>query len=348
MKKNRPTIKEIAEKTGVSVGTVHRAIYGKEGVGEETRRRILEEVERINYHVDEVASSLKRKEMTIAVVLPKVQGEERFYFRGIWEGIRQAVEDIRKYKVNFLFYESEYGLNQLSKELQQVYDKKLDEIDGLITLSDCEESNEWISRFCRRGVSVVLISSYGAAEDCLCSIRVDHEKAGKLAAEYILMVCNGKPGKILIFTGDKNIFSNKRYVDSFIQKVQVDEPERELICIDGFGIEEVENNCRKILETEDISGIFSCNARNTYTVSKILNEMQRKDIIFVGTDVFYELESFFNEGILNASIYQYNKEQGKEAVEILYRYLVFGKKGQEREYLPIGLVLKSNKEFFMN
>ena len=45
------TLKEIAQKTGVSLGTVHRAIYNKSGISEATRKRILEEVERSNYRL---------------------------------------------------------------------------------------------------------------------------------------------------------------------------------------------------------------------------------------------------------------------------------------------------------
>ncbi len=348
MKSGKPTIKEIAARTGVSIGTVHRAIYGKEGVGEATRKRILEEVERMNYHVDEAASSLKRKELNIAVVLPRPQGEERFYFRGIWEGVRQAAVDVMKYKVNFLYYESEYSLSQMAQELQQIYDSNLDEIDGLITISDSEDSNEWIARFYKQGVTVVLISSYGRMENCFCSIKVDHEKAGKLAAEYMRDACSSRAGKLLVLTGNQDIFSNQHYAGAFLNQMREYDPERELLCLDGFGSADIKERCQKILEEEPIAGIFACNARNTYTVSEILMDRNQKDIVFVGTDVFYELKPYFDSGIINAAIYQYNKEQGSKAVEILYRYLANGNRERSREFLPIGLVLKNNSEFFMN
>lgn len=205
MKNGKPTIKEIAERTGVSIGTVHRAIYGKEGVGAETRKRILEEVERMNYHIDEAASSLKRKEINIAVVLPMAQGEERFYFRGIWEGIKSAAAELVKFKVNLLYFESEYSLDKIPLELKHIYDTILDDIDGLITISDNEDSNEWIARFHKQGVTVVLISSYGNAANHFCSIKVDHEKAGQLAAEFMHHMCSARKGKLLVLTGLQSI-----------------------------------------------------------------------------------------------------------------------------------------------
>lgn len=348
MKSGKPTIKEIAARTGVSIGTVHRAIYGKEGVGEETRKRILEEVERMNYHVDEAASSLKRKTLTIAVVLPRTHGEERFYFRGIWEGIRQAAADLGKYKVEFRYFESEYSLDKMAMELQRIYDTILDDIDGLITISDNEGSNEWIARFYKQGVTVVLVSSYGRVENYFCSIKVEHEKAGRLAAEYMRDACSTREGKLLVLTGNRDIFSNRRYADAFLAQMREYDGERGMICVDGFGYEEINGRCRDILAQEQIAGIFACNARNTYTVCGILQDMGLESVFFIGTDVFYELKPYFDSGVINASIYQYNKEQGSRAVEILYKYLISGSRERGQEYLPIGLILKSNSEYFMN
>lgn len=348
MKSGRPTIKEIAARTGVSIGTVHRAIYGKEGVGEETRKRILEEVERMNYHVDEAASSLKRKVLTIAVALPRNHGEERFYFRGIWEGIRQAAANLGKYKVEFRYFESEYSLDKMAMELQRIYDTILDDIDGLITISDSEGSNEWIARFYKQGVTVVLVSSYGRVENCFCSIKVEHEKAGRLAAEYMRDICAAREGRLLVLTGNRDIFSNRRYADAFLAQMKEYDASRGIICVDGFGYDEINERCREILSQEHIAGIFVCNARNTYTVCGILQDMGLEKVFFIGTDVFHELKPYFDSGVINASIYQYNREQGSRAVEILYQYLISGSRERGQEYLPIGLVLGSNSEYFMN
>ena len=45
----RATIKDIASLAGVSLGSVHCALLGKEGVSAETRQRILGIAKRINY-----------------------------------------------------------------------------------------------------------------------------------------------------------------------------------------------------------------------------------------------------------------------------------------------------------
>ena len=63
----RVTINDVAEKAQVSVGTVHRAIYGKAGVSKVVRERILEIASELNYHPNRVASTLRKKPLNIVI-----------------------------------------------------------------------------------------------------------------------------------------------------------------------------------------------------------------------------------------------------------------------------------------
>ena len=348
MSEKKVTIKEIARNTGVSMGTVHRVIYGKGGVGEETRQRVLAEIERTNYQINTIAASMKRKAIVIAVVLPKPVGDERFYYRGIWKGVKESAEKLKTYKVEFRFIESEYGQSQIALELQKLFDNELDDINGIITLADDDETVLWLKRFQKQGVSVVTVSGYGEEHGCTCNIRVNHETAGQLAAEYMESLCGEKEGKYLILTGNQDIYSNRKYADGFVRAERKLGNEDKLLLLHGFGMNQIEEPCKKVLEDEQISGIFSCTARNTYSVCKILDEMNLKKIPVIGTDVFLELEEYFEKGILNASIYQYNVEQGRESVNILYRYLASSELEKENMIMPLGIVMKSNYQYYIS
>ena len=56
-----PTIKEIARECGVSVATVSNIINDKGKVGEETKKRVLQVIQEMNYTPNIVAQNVKTK-----------------------------------------------------------------------------------------------------------------------------------------------------------------------------------------------------------------------------------------------------------------------------------------------
>ena len=81
--KKRVTIKDIAIEAGVSTGTVHRAIYGKKGVGEEVQKRIIDLCLKHGYRINTVASALKRGNLRIVAAFPAPEGKNRFFYSSV-------------------------------------------------------------------------------------------------------------------------------------------------------------------------------------------------------------------------------------------------------------------------
>ena len=54
------TIREISEKTGVSIATVSKVLNGKSGVNEKTRKKILSAAKDLNYRPNLNARNLKK------------------------------------------------------------------------------------------------------------------------------------------------------------------------------------------------------------------------------------------------------------------------------------------------
>lgn len=67
------TIKDVAEQLGYSVGTISRALNGKKGVSEQTRRKILAEMESMGYESNKLLSPNQSHENTVSLaVSPKI------------------------------------------------------------------------------------------------------------------------------------------------------------------------------------------------------------------------------------------------------------------------------------
>ena len=68
-----PTIRDVAERAGVSVTTVSRVLNNRGYISEATRRKVYQAMEELDYQPNEVARSLFRKRSNIiGLIVPTV------------------------------------------------------------------------------------------------------------------------------------------------------------------------------------------------------------------------------------------------------------------------------------
>ena len=345
-KKDKVTTKDIALRLGVSTTTVHRAIYGKKGVGEELRKKILQEVEATNYVIDEAASLLRRDEIDIAVVLPRPIGEDRYFFRGIWKGIFDTEEELKNQKFNVQHVENDRGIYGMSEALEELFDNTDASLQGLITMCDDDKSAGWINRFSKRGTQVVLVSNSDEGVESMCSLKASHKDRGALAAHLINMSLADTKGTVLGINENRAVFSSKHYLvslrDNLADNLSYEE-------VSGLDVSEYEEKLRDILSGRIPDVLFCGSARITYNVCRIVRDMGLSGKLkIVGTDVFDEIKTFFEDGTLLASVYQSNREQGRMALSILSKKLSGLRTENESQIIdmPIGLVMKENYRFY--
>ena len=83
------TIKDIARESGFAVGTVSRALNNAPGISEDTRRRIMEVVNRHNYEPNANAKHLKQQANDGIVLI--VKGIQNMLFAGILEQLQSEI-----------------------------------------------------------------------------------------------------------------------------------------------------------------------------------------------------------------------------------------------------------------
>ena len=118
------TIKDVAKYAGVGVGTVSRVINNEKAVGKETRKKVLDAMEALNYSRNNMAFRLRKNETKIIALLVPVISHPFF------AKLAYYVEDEA----------SRFGYSVILVSSQQKVDKEIDiitkikqrEVDGAV------------------------------------------------------------------------------------------------------------------------------------------------------------------------------------------------------------------------
>lgn len=142
------TIREVAQRAGVSVATVSRVLNDNHPVSKETRAQVLEAVAALNYHTNVMARSLRGyRSKIIAVVTPDIAND---FFMYVVKGIETAFD-----KTDFcLLIASTNGDAEAEDRLLSTLIER--HVDGLVIASASTNADK-INDCIDRGIYTVLI-----------------------------------------------------------------------------------------------------------------------------------------------------------------------------------------------
>jgi DNA-binding LacI/PurR family transcriptional regulator len=181
------TIKDVAQKASVGVGTVSRVLNGKGYVSEDARQKVMEAIVELQYVPNAQARAMMTKRsMTIGVTLPDLTNP---YFPSLLRGIE---DEARRSSYTVIMIETDW---KPTNESQAVDILRRQSVDGIILIDT--ELVELLTRtlmqaevpivLCNRGVErsdveQVLVNNYQGAADAMAWIRQrGHRRVGFLA-----------------------------------------------------------------------------------------------------------------------------------------------------------------------
>ena len=147
------TLKEVAERAGVSIATVSYCVNGTKSVAAATRSKVMKAIEELNYVPNSAARSLKSESvMEIGVVFPDI---DDYYRSEILKGIVDRAE-IKNYTVTVAF---SYNSPKMERKIINEFIGK--NVRGLI-ITTCQHSNTEYFRknVLSRNISNVFLSQY--------------------------------------------------------------------------------------------------------------------------------------------------------------------------------------------
>ena len=99
------TIIDIAQKAGVSIGTLDRVLHDRGMVNPETKARILHVMKELDYHPNYAAQGLavRKKKLKLCFVIPDSKNHP--FYLDIKKAAFKKAEELKQYGVNVIFKE---------------------------------------------------------------------------------------------------------------------------------------------------------------------------------------------------------------------------------------------------
>lgn len=159
------TIYDVAREAGVSMATVSRVVNGNKNVKENTRKKVLEVIDRLDYRPNAVARGLaSKKTTTVGVVIPNIANS---YFATLAKGI----DDIASmYKYNIVLASSDENDDHEVAVINSLFAKQ---VDGIIFMG-YHLTEKIRAEFSRTRTPIVLAGTVDL-ENQLPSVNIDYK-----------------------------------------------------------------------------------------------------------------------------------------------------------------------------
>lgn len=343
------TIKDISAKLGISSTTVHRAITGKAGMTEALRQKILETAREMGYEINYAASSIKRRTLRIAVILPSDDGR---YFGGMREGVKICAEEARRLNVEVEMHTCDDEWHEYEL-LKAIADAGPEEYAGVLAFSYSRmpEVLMQLQRLITLKIKVYMIDDTLTEPEGIYCIPAYQTDVGNLAGELTAMIAPNE-GTVLVTEGRPDSQIHVQKLDAFRAYLAAHKPGLKIVTIEGYSTREEtdltvqENMRRAFAEHSDVVLFYAQTSGDTRVATRVFQELdgQRK-FLRIGTDLNTHTAEQLRSGELTMVIDQGGYMKGYMGLSSLVDRVVKHIKPGNDIGIVIDVVCKSNLRF---
>lgn len=325
------TISEFAKIADVAKSSVSKALNGKKGVSEETRKKILNLAKELDFQPNQAAKSLaQNKTNTIGFVLPQ---EASYSMAGeYWTGIMTAVaENASKAGYTLMIITPPYGTSELFSRLKPLV--KRHAFDGLIIGAeqlDCQS----IEIIQQEKIPLVFVGQNNDVNNYY-SVQVDSITGSKLLVEKLISQgCK----KIGCFSGPEEYLYIQDRIQGFSDAIkEAGLSEAPVFYSTYYAEPAYENAVKFFTNNSDLDGLY-ITAGGTFAMkvlnafSNVYKNIENKHIAVFDDSLYFD---FLNYNIITAR--QPLEKVGREAFEVLLHLM--NKQKPEKEISILGVEL---------
>lgn len=335
----RITMSMLAQELGTTVTAVSRAFTPGARIKEEKRQMILKRAAELGFEPNEGASRLAQARLRLVAVISNVFPE---YNENLVAGIQAAQRELAGYKVDceLIRPSCQNTREEWAALLTRLYDAGY---DGVLYSGPTNGVCKAPLKRLAETVPVALLGN-GAPVPCAFVSRNNTEMAGHMAAQMMDALVHGNSRRVLVFAGDLTSDNQQQLVGAFCRHAT------------GYGLEVLPpvdtvqfaegtvGAVRELLEPENLPDGIYVSTADCLPVCEAVASMPGPRL--VTSDIFEEMCPYFENGVINASIYQDPFAQAHDAMHQLYRLLARREAPEDPLLARPQIILKSNLALF--
>jgi LacI family transcriptional regulator len=344
-------IKDIAQKAGVSTGTVDRVLHSRGYVSEKAKQKVLDTLEEIGYERNLLASTLAyNRNHRIVALLPDYHIDP--YWEQPFTGSQQAISALQHYgiQVEYIHFKL-FDPEDFVKKAEQVLQRPP---DGLLFPPLFLKEGKWLIDECEKeGIPAVIINTQIEGANVLSYIGQDSYQSGILAARLLDFALQGTETVMVLnleksITNAIHILEKERGFRDYFTQHQKQDIKVVRYDFDNFGEKMLLKQFIKaqLAVQPDLAGVFVTNSR-AYQLVECLPADANRQIKIVGFDLVLPNIHYLNTGKINFLVNQNSVEQGYLGVVTLFNYLFLKEIPERNQYLPLDIVVAENVQYYL-
>lgn len=343
-------IKDIAERAGVSVGTVDRVLHERPNVSKTAREKVEKALKEMDYKPNMYASALAyNRSYAFHMLIPKHDSEA--YWEEIEEGAKKAMEARRDFHINVsIHYYERFNDKHYTAQYQQIMDE---EPDGVVIVpSTLELTRQFTDLLHEQNIPFIMLDSYMPDLKPLSFYGQDSFASGYFAAKALMMIAykeheimlmkQTKEGRVTSKQQDNREVGFRHYMHDHYPNVKILELDLPIegskkqysIMLEKFFSQHPQlHHCITLSSKAHIIGEF-------------LLKTNRRNVQVMGYDMVHKNAECLRQGSISFLIAQHAYQQGYSCIDALFQAIVLKKKVTPVNYMPIELLMKENVDFY--
>ncbi len=342
------SIRDIAERAKVSIGTVDRVIHNRGRVSRKTRDSVQRIVAELDYTPNIYGRNLSLGKMfQFGVVMPKLD-QDSGYWRIPANGIDRAHRQLGAAKVRVVyFFFDRYSELSFERAFRKALNSNL---DGCLLAPVLPFIAQKLFSSVPTKTPYVFFDSSIPETHPLTSIGQDPFQSGVLAASLMTRIAgdNGRVAIVKVAPSDYHIDERLRGFLSGIKSGRsIETVQYEADSHGGEGA--FRKVALRILhENVNLGGVYVSNAW-THPFAHYLNDQASgRRIAIIGYDLVALNQKYLKAGLIDFIISQRPGMQGFEGINALYRNVVLRDKVKKSIMVPLDIITKDNVEYYQD